>query len=134
MATMDNIHDAQDQVANLQGQLDNVQQMLDKAEAVAAAGEAAKERAQQLLVISAILVAVGLLLLIRGGRKKQSGWHPTPRRCATPSRFRRPPTEPEPDAVCEAVRPAPTPTSGSPQTQERLWDVPPVEVTAGNAA
>ena len=73
MATMDNIHNAQDQVANLQGQLDSVQQMLEKAEAVAAAGEAAKERAQQLLVLSATLVAVGVVLLIWGGRKKQAG-------------------------------------------------------------
>ncbi|MDJ0952444.1 MAG: hypothetical protein QNJ81_02070 [Acidimicrobiia bacterium] len=73
MATMDNIHNAQDRVASLQEQLDSVQQMLEKAEAVAAAGEAAKQRAQQLLAVSAVLVGVGLLLLIRGGRKRQSG-------------------------------------------------------------
>ena len=70
MATIDNIHTAQDQVSSLQSQLDEVQAMLDKAEQVAAAGEAAKERAQQLLVMSAALVAVGVILLVWGGRKK----------------------------------------------------------------
>ena len=72
MTTIDNIQDAQDQVATLQAQLDEVQIMLDKAEQIAAAGEAAKERAQQLLVLSAALVGVGLILLIWGGRKKRS--------------------------------------------------------------
>ena len=70
MATIDNIHNAQDQVATLQGQLDEVQRMLEKAEAVAAAGEAAKKRAQQLLVISSVVLAVGIILLAWGGRKK----------------------------------------------------------------
>ena len=44
MGTMDNIHDAQDQVAGLQAQLDEVQNMLDKAEHVAAAGEESIKR------------------------------------------------------------------------------------------
>ena len=73
MTTIDNIHTAQDQVSSLQSQLDEVQAMLEKAEQVAAAGEAAKERAQQLLILSAALVAVGVLLLIWGGRNKQAG-------------------------------------------------------------
>ena len=72
MASTDKIHDAQEKVSTLQSQLDEVQRMLDKAEAVAAAGEAAKERAQQLLGVSIALVAVGLLLLLWGGRKKRS--------------------------------------------------------------
>jgi hypothetical protein len=46
--------------------------MLDKAERVAAAGEAAKQRAQQLLVVSLALVAVGAVLLIWGGRRKRA--------------------------------------------------------------
>jgi len=72
MTGMDKIHDAQDQVAALQSQLDNVQSMLDKAERVAAAGEAAKQRAQQLLGVSIALVVVGILLLVWGGRKKRA--------------------------------------------------------------
>lgn len=72
MVTTDKIHDAQHKVATLQDQLDDVQRMLDKAERIAAAGEAAKERAQQLLGVSVALVVVGILLLIWGGRKKQA--------------------------------------------------------------
>ena len=73
MTSTDKIHDAQHQVATLQDQLDGVQTMLDKAERVAAAGEAAKQRAQQLLGVSVVLVIVGVLLLIWGGRNKQRG-------------------------------------------------------------
>lgn len=72
MSTTDKIHSAQDQVADLQSRLDDVQRMLDKAERVAAAGEAAKQRAQQLLVVSLALVAVGAVLLIWGGRRKRA--------------------------------------------------------------
>lgn len=73
MSTTDKIHSAQDQVAQLQAQLDDVQRMLDKAEQVAAAGEAAKERAGQLLVVSLALVAISAVLLIWGGRRKRTG-------------------------------------------------------------
>jgi len=59
-------------VAALQSQLDNLQWMLDKAERVAAAGEAAKQRAQQLLGVSIALVVIGILLLVWGGRKKRT--------------------------------------------------------------
>lgn len=45
MTSSDKIHKAQDQVAGLQAQLDDVQRMLDTAESIAAAGEAAKQRA-----------------------------------------------------------------------------------------
>ncbi len=69
MTSSDKIHKVQDQVAGLQAQLDDVQRMLDKAESIAAAGEAAKQRAQQLLVVSAVLVGVGLLLLIGGAKR-----------------------------------------------------------------
>jgi hypothetical protein len=69
MTSSDKIHEAQDQVAGLQAQLDDVQRMLDKAESIAAAGEAAKQRAQQLLVVSAVLVGVGVLLLIGGAKR-----------------------------------------------------------------
>ena len=72
MASTDEIHDAQQQVATLQDRLDDVQRMLDKAERIAAAGEAAKKRAQQLLGVSIALVVVGILLLAWGGRKKQA--------------------------------------------------------------
>jgi hypothetical protein len=71
MTGSDKIHEAQDQVAGLQAQLDDVQRMLDKAERVAAAGEAAKARAQQLLIVSAVLVAIGFVLLVAGGKKKR---------------------------------------------------------------
>jgi hypothetical protein len=69
MTSSDKIHKAQDKVAGLQAQLDDVQRMLDKAESIAAAGEAAKQRAQQLLVVSVVLVGVGLLLLIGGAKR-----------------------------------------------------------------
>ena len=72
MTTTDKIKEAEEQVANLQDQLDQVQIMLQKAEKVAEAGEAAKERAQQLLGVSIALVAVGVLLLLWGGRKKRA--------------------------------------------------------------
>lgn len=73
MTSTDKIHDAQQQVATLQDQLDEVQRMLKKAEAIAAAGEAAKERAQQLLGVSIAVLVVGVVLVVWGGRKKQSG-------------------------------------------------------------
>lgn len=72
MSSTDKIHNAQEQVATLQSRLDDVQRMLDTAERVAAAGEAAKQRAQQLLGVSIALVAVGVVLLVWGGRKKQA--------------------------------------------------------------
>lgn len=58
MTGRDKIHDAQEQVSGLQDQLDEVQRMLAKAEEIAAAGETAKSRAQQLLGVSVVLVAV----------------------------------------------------------------------------
>ena len=70
MTSTDKIHNAQQQVATLQDRLDDVQRMLDKAERIAAAGEAAKKRAQQLLGVSIALIVVGILLLIWGGRNK----------------------------------------------------------------
>ncbi|MFW2383791.1 MAG: hypothetical protein ACN4GZ_18715 [Acidimicrobiales bacterium] len=72
MTSKDKINQAQDQVANLQSQLDDVQRVLDKAEQVAVAGEAAKKKAQQLLNVSLGLIAVGVILLIWGGRKKRA--------------------------------------------------------------
>ena len=72
MTSTDKIHDAQQQVATLQDRLDDVQRMLDKAERIAAAGEAAKKRAQQLLGVSIALIVVGILLLIWGGRNKSA--------------------------------------------------------------
>ena len=72
MTSTDKIHDAQQQVATLQDQLDNVQRVLDKAERIAAGGEAAKKRAQQLLGVSIALVVVGILLLAWDRRKKQA--------------------------------------------------------------
>ena len=47
MTSIDKIKAAEEQVATLQDQLGQVQKMLHKAEQVAAAGEAAKQRAQQ---------------------------------------------------------------------------------------
>jgi hypothetical protein len=69
---MDKIKAAEEQVATLQDQLDQVQTMLHKAEGIAAAGEAAKQRAQQLLTVSIALLAVGTVLLVVGGRRKRA--------------------------------------------------------------
>ncbi len=71
MTTIDKIKAAEEQVATLQDQLDQVQKMLHKAEQVAAAGEAAKERAQQLIAVSIALVALGTVLLIVGARRNR---------------------------------------------------------------
>ncbi|MCZ6456100.1 MAG: hypothetical protein O6650_02495, partial [Actinobacteria bacterium] len=57
--------------ATLQDQLDQVQQVLHKAEEIAAAGEAAKQRAQQLIGVSIALLAVGTVLLVVGGRRNR---------------------------------------------------------------
>ncbi len=71
MPSIDKIQAAEEQVATLQDQLDQVQKMLHKAEEIAAAGEAAKERAQQLLTVSiAVLAAVTVLLVVGGLRKR----------------------------------------------------------------
>ena len=70
MPSREEIHEAQQQVAEIQGHLDEVQEMLEAAEQIAAAGEVAKQRAQQLLVVSLVLVADGVLLLACGGRRK----------------------------------------------------------------
>ncbi len=50
MTTTDKIKAAEEQVATLQDQLDQVQAMLQKAEEIAAAGEAAKQRATTVIV------------------------------------------------------------------------------------
>jgi hypothetical protein len=71
MSGTDKIHETQERVATLQTQLDEVQRVLDKAEKVAAVGEAAKQRASQLLGVSIALIAVGILILIREGKKKR---------------------------------------------------------------
>lgn len=72
MTSIDKIKAAEEQVATLQNQLDQVQSMLQKAEKIAAAGEAAKHRAQQLLTGSVALLAVGTVLLVVGGRRKRA--------------------------------------------------------------
>ena len=72
MTSIDKIQAAEEQVATLQDQLDQVQLTLHKAEEIAAAGEAAKERAQQLLTVSIAVLAVGTVLLVVGGRRKRA--------------------------------------------------------------
>jgi hypothetical protein len=72
MTSIDKIKAAEEQVATLQDQLDQVQVMLHKAEEIAAAGEAAKQRAQQLLTVSIALLVVGTVLLVVGGRRKRA--------------------------------------------------------------
>ena len=72
MTSMDKIKAAEEQVATLQDQLDQAQTMLHKAEEIAAAGEAAKQRAQQLLTVSIALLAVGTVLLVVRGRRKRA--------------------------------------------------------------
>ena len=72
MTTIDKIKAAEQQVATLQDQLDQVQAMLQKAEEIAAAGEAAKQRAQQLLTASIGLLVVGAVLLVVGRRRKRA--------------------------------------------------------------
>lgn len=72
MTSIDKIKAAEEQVATLQDQLDQVQQVLHKAEEIAAAGEAAKQRAQQLIGVSIALLAIGAVLLIAGARRKRA--------------------------------------------------------------
>ena len=72
MTSIDKINAAEEQVATLQDQLDQVQQVLHKAEEIAAAGEAAKQRAQQLIGVSVALLAIGAVLLIAGARRKRA--------------------------------------------------------------
>jgi hypothetical protein len=72
MTSIDKIKAAEEQVATLQDQLDQVQTMLQKAEEIAAAGEAAKQRAQQLFTVSIALIVVGTVLLVVGGRRKRA--------------------------------------------------------------
>jgi hypothetical protein len=72
MTSIDKIKAAEEQVATLQDQLDQVQQVLHKAEEMAAAGEAAKQRAQQLIGVSVALLAIGAVLLIAGARRKRA--------------------------------------------------------------
>ncbi len=71
MTSIDKIKAAEEQVATLQDQLDQVQQVLHKAEEIAAAGEAAKQRAQQLIGVSVALLAIGAVLLIAGARRNR---------------------------------------------------------------
>ncbi len=71
MTSIDKIKAAEEQVATLQDQLDQVQQVLHKAEEMAAAGEAAKQRAQQLIGVSVALLAIGAVLLIAGARRNR---------------------------------------------------------------
>ncbi len=71
MTSIDKIKAAEEQVATLQDQLDQVQQMLHRAEEIAAAGEAAKQRAQQLIGVSVALLAIGAVLLIAGARRNR---------------------------------------------------------------
>ena len=72
MTSIDKIKVAEEQVATLQNQLDQVQKMLHRAEQVAAAGEAAKQHAQQLIAVSIALLAVGTVLLVVRGRRKRA--------------------------------------------------------------
>ncbi len=72
MTSIDKIKAAEEQAATLQDQLDQVQQMLHRAEEIAAAGEAAKQRAQQLIGVSVALLAIGAVLLIAGARRKRA--------------------------------------------------------------
>ena len=72
MTSIDKIKAAEEQDATLQGQLDQVQLMLQKAEEIAAVGEAAKQRAQQLLTVSVAVLAAGTVLLIVGGRRRRA--------------------------------------------------------------
>ena len=71
MTSIDKIKAAEEQVATLQDQLDKVQKMLHRAEEIAAAGEAAKQRAQQLIGVSVALLAIGAVLLIAGARRNR---------------------------------------------------------------
>ncbi len=71
MTSIDKIKAAEEQVATLQDQLDQVQQVLHRAEEIAAAGEAAKQRAQQLIGVSVALLAIGAVLLIAGARRNR---------------------------------------------------------------
>jgi len=72
MTSIDKIKAAEEQVATLQDQLDQVQAVLQKAEEIAVAGEAAKQRAQQLVTLSIALLVVGTVLLVVGGRRKRT--------------------------------------------------------------
>lgn len=68
MTSMDEIRDAQEQVAALQARLDNARRI----QRVAERSEAAKQRAQRVIGVSTALLTVGAVLVAWGGRKRRA--------------------------------------------------------------
>jgi hypothetical protein len=71
LSRVEKIQAAEASVATLQDQLDMVQRTLQTAEELAAAGEAAKEKAQQLMAVSVAVLVVTLVVLVFSRKKAQ---------------------------------------------------------------
>lgn len=70
LSRVEKIQAAEASVATLQDQLDMVQRTLQTAEELAAAGEAAKEKAQQLMAVSVAVLVVTLVVLLFSRKKR----------------------------------------------------------------
>lgn len=71
LSRVEKIQAAEASVATLQDQLDMVQRTLQTAEELAAAGEAAKEKAQQLMAVSVAVLVVTLLVLLLSRKRSR---------------------------------------------------------------
>lgn len=71
MSGVEKIQDAEERVAEMQQALATLQEGLQRAEAVATAAEEARQRSEQLLKVTAGLIALAILLLVSSARKRR---------------------------------------------------------------
>ena len=72
MSTVDEIQDAEKQVADLQDTLGAMQHGLERAEEVAVAAEQARERSEMLVKVSLGLIVTSILLIVLSRRRRAS--------------------------------------------------------------